>query len=766
MSDRRLRAPERWRAERWRAALLVLLVGCAHAEAEGTAELGPSEAPAPPPTATPIEASPITVRLPRDEGPFYPSQLRLAEGEAVPVEGERLERLADTQSCESCHPSAALQHHAGPHANASFGNPWYRSVIERLREDETFRESRHCAGCHDPLMLVSGRMEREIDPADPIVRAGVTCNVCHGITAATSDGNASYVLSTADPLIPDPNVPEEVERHRERMAPPVLRTPLLCGSCHRGFLGPEETHSGAFLSGIDELGAWRGSAFGGQRAQRIEPTEIEARECRHCHMDAEAADPGEFAATEGVIASHRFAGGHTPLAVDDDAQRARVEARMRTAASIDVAGFTRADGTFVPLAQGDELPVGERVVLELVIRNVGAGHRFPGGARDIRDHFVTVAVSDARGRSLGRAGDAYAAGDPEDPTAYALRTAVLDEDGAPDLEHLVHRFRALGWDHTIAPRDAALVRYAVEIPADAARPVRIEAALRARRHPVPFSRFACASSRTTRGHAFDVAARVAGLSALDTCAPEPVVEVATFSSDAITRPTWERLYEHALAASHDVQEALAFSIETAHLALEAAPQTPSVRAAILTLEADVLARTGRRDEALEVAARAEALVGPHPAIDRARGHAEAQVWRWSAAAEAFGRVAQAAPLDTEAQRDHARALGSMARGPETLVATALGLRLFPRDEQLLRSQSLAIGDLPAETARLAGLDDAAIERARAAFLRYRRPDDETQLRLACEQESPGCALDRLPVRVLALRGPGLRPAEGASHSEL
>jgi hypothetical protein len=93
----------------------------------------------------------------------------------------------------------------------------------------------------------------------------------------------------------------------------------------------------------------------------------------------------------------------------------------------------------------------------------------------------------------------------------------------------------------------------------------------------------------------------------------------------------------------------------------------------------------------------------------------------------------------------------MARGPETLEATALGLRLFPRDEQLLRSQSLALGDLPPEAARVAGLDDAALERARAAFLRYRRPDDETQLRLACEQESPPCALDRLPVRVLALR---------------
>jgi hypothetical protein len=732
---------------------LLLAAGCGRAGADAepavdpAAEPGPVAEPAEPPTPTAVE-----VRLPRDEGPFYPSQLRLAEGEMAPVDGERLERLADVESCASCHPSAAAQHHAGPHANASFNNPWYRSVIERLREDETFRESRHCAGCHDPLMLVSGRMEREIDPADPLVLAGVTCNVCHGITAATSDGNASYVLSTADPLLPDPNVPEQVEAHRERMAPPVLGTPLLCGSCHRGFLGAEETHTASFLPGIDELGAWRGSAWGEQQAQRIEPVALEGRECRDCHMDPEGGEPGEFSASDGAIASHRFAGGHSAIAVGDPAQTARVEARQRSAATIDVPGLTRADGSFVPLERGDEIPTGERVVFDVVIRNVGAGHRFPGGARDIRDHFVALRVLDARGRELAQAGRAYARGDAGDPSAFAMRTAVLDEEGRPEVEHLVHRFRALGWDHTIAPRDAAAVRYAVTIPADAARPIRVEATLRARRHHLAFSRFACEDQGTRRARAFDAAARAAGMPRLDACADEPIVDLASFRTDQPARPAWERLYEHAMALSHDVQEALAASERSAALALERAPEDATLaRAALLALVADVQARTGRRGEALATALRAEALSGPHPAIDRARGHAEAQVWRWAEAADAFGAVARAAPLDTEAQRDHARALGSLARGPETLAATARGLRLFPRDEQLLRSQALALGDLDEEALAAGRLDAGVLDASHAAFLRYRRPDDETQLRLACEQRVEGCARDRMPVPVIELR---------------
>jgi hypothetical protein len=232
-----------------------------------------------------------------------------------------------------------------------------------------------------------------------------------------------------------------------------------------------------------------------------------------------------------------------------------------------------------------------------------------------------------------------------------------------------------------------------------------------------------------------------------------VLRIASYVSTRESRPLWERLYEHAMALSHEVQEALHTATQSADLARAALPpelaEHALAEAAILTLEADIAARTGQRDEALRLANEAESLAGAHPAIDRARGHAEAQVWRWENAAVAFGAVARAAPLDTEAHRDHARALGSLARGEETLVATALGLRLFPRDEQLLRSQALAIGDC-ADRGIAACTEEGLRERAQAAFLRYRRPDEETQLRLACEQDVEGCARDRLPIPRITL----------------
>ncbi|MCC6873585.1 MAG: hypothetical protein IT378_04680, partial [Sandaracinaceae bacterium] len=384
---------------------------------------GESPAPHAPPPAPVVDAGPeLAPRLPNDEGPFYPSQVRLAEERAD------VERLADVGICTECHADSVAQHNASAHARSSFDNPWYRAVVDRVRQDAGFTASRHCAGCHDPLLLVSGAMDRPIEPSDPLARAGITCLVCHGIVETNTQGNASYTLSSAPIPIPDPADEEEVAAHRARLAPAPLRTPGLCGSCHRGFLG---THTGGahFLPGIDEIGPWRGSAWGDQQAQRIDDVTPPEGACRGCHMPSERIRGIELAAPEGFVASHRFAGGHSALAAHsgDASQLAAVEARQRSAATIDVAALVHEDGRRdLPVERGTVTP-GERVTFDVVIRNQAAGHFFPGGARDLRDHWVAVRVRDARGRVIAQAGTEHA--ERVDPSAFVLGTGVLDEEG-------------------------------------------------------------------------------------------------------------------------------------------------------------------------------------------------------------------------------------------------------------------------------------------------------------------------------------------------
>ncbi len=657
-----------------------------------------------------------------------PSQIRLAEDTA------NVEVLTGDDVCVECHRDEVAQHASSVHARSSFDNPWYRATVDRLREDVGFEASRHCAGCHDPVMLVAGSMDHPIEPNDPLTRVGVGCLVCHSIVDARSDGNGSYTLTSAPVPIPDPNDEDEIALHRARLVSPVLRTPKLCGSCHRGFLGTF-TGNASHLPGLDEAGPWRGSAWGGQHAQRLD--DVAPTECRGCHMPPEPRRRDDGSPTEHVGASHRFAGGHSALAAstDDERQLATIAARQSRAATIDVIGLVHEDGRRELIPERARVSAGERVTVDVVIRNVGVGHVFPGGARDLRDHYVTLKVFDANGALVAEAGTTHEVA--PDPTAFVLGTAVLAEDGTIEREHFTHRFRALAWDHTIGPRDARAARYAFVVPEGVALPLSFEATLVARRHTAGVRALGCEATRSARGRAFDDAVRAAGGVPIDACAPQPTTEIARTVAHArqrSSRPAWSRLYDHGLALLNDVSEHLEHARPSLSRAFALAPDAHA-RAQVRLELARLEARLARPDRALALADEVEATIGPHPAIDRVRGEAFERVWRFSEAADAYARVAAAAPLDTAAHRDHARSLGATGRSEEVEAAAAPGLALQPRDEGLLRSVAVAHDD----------------EASMRAYLTHRRPDDETALRLRCDANEPTCARDRLPIPTIELR---------------
>ncbi|MGB9338087.1 MAG: multiheme c-type cytochrome, partial [Polyangiales bacterium] len=146
-------------------------------------------------------------------------------------------RLAKTGDCADCHADVASHWANSVHAYASFDNPWYRASIDQFREQRGKEESRFCAGCHDPLLLISGDIDGEVTPDNDLAYAGITCLVCHSVESTRADGNASFTLTDATILLPDPANPEEIEAHRARLTMEPLRSAALCGSCHRSFSG-------------------------------------------------------------------------------------------------------------------------------------------------------------------------------------------------------------------------------------------------------------------------------------------------------------------------------------------------------------------------------------------------------------------------------------------------------------------------------------------------------------------------------------------------
>jgi len=707
------------------AAILLgfaaLLSGCGEAAARDDGR-------APRPRAPETDAAP-------DRAPLYPeTQLQLASGDPRDAA-----RLADTETCGACHPDALQTWQASAHARASFDNPWYRQAVDAIRDEVGREESRFCAGCHDPVLLVAGAMEEEVAPEDPRAHAGVTCMVCHGAQEARPDGNGSYTLSTRAVPLPDPADPEEIRAHVEALTPEPLRTASLCGSCHRGFLG---SHMGNphHLGGIDDLTAWSRSGYAGSAASRLDEP-VEAATCQGCHMPLERVSGRDFAADDaGRVHSHRVAGGHSAMAAGDPAQARAIEARLTGAARIDVAALTRDGRAHLP-ADGAPVRAGDAASVDVVVRNLATGHRFPGGTLDAQDTWIELSIEDAAGRRIASSGADHAANDEDG--AHRLEAVLVDDEGNAQRAHHVHRFRAKVFDHTLGPRDAAAVRYAFEVPVGATFPLRARARLLHRRHPEALRQAACDAQRSARGRAFASASEALGRRALDACAPQPITEIAEATvwlgagadgrepTGGATERAWRRHFDHALALIGDVQERLDDARPVLEAALAAAPDDRA-RAQILAQRARLEGRQGRLDEALAELDRAEGLIGSHPAIDRLRGDAHAQVWRWPDAAAAYARAAERAPADESRWTDLARALGSAGDDGRALDAADRGLSLAPRDESLLRSRYLA-------------LEGPSREAARARWLEHRAPDALDLLRRRCATRSPFCASERAPV---------------------
>ena len=650
-------------------------------------------------------------RLPRTPGAMSPSLVAIngvASGD----------QLADVDSCATCHPDVAAQWNSSAHSFASFGNPIYRYVVERVRSELGPEASRHCGGCHDMPLMVDGLMtsHEPIPSADLRAHSGVTCRLCHGIESTTNDGNGSYVLSAAPIDAPDLHDPASIARHKQQVAP-KLGTEL-CVGCHRGFLSPDMGMP-AHVSGIDEPGMWRASPYTGNGMARVD--QVDKKTCIDCHMASEPASSDEYGAKQGRVASHRFVGGHTWMASmrGDAEQLRRTQANLEGVASIDIEPWA-------PNA------------VDVVIRNLLVGHRFPGGVLDMQDTWIEVELFDAHGRRLASSGLQHEK-NPDDTEAHVLRTLMVDDKGRVLDEHEMAHFRSPVATQTLAPREAQAIRY--EFTAGAG-PLRVTARLRHRSRPLKSQLAACAAAHTLAGSQFLAGARGARDVTLDPCKPQPITLIAQTTRVLDGTPsTWQQQYEHGMALASVIVTRQDEARRTLEAALAAAPDDRA-RAMTEVQLGWVDAKQGKAESALARVERARKLLGGSPPVlDALLADANLRLNRYADAREPARRCTQSAPQNTAAWAVYARILVALGDHEAALAAATQGLALSPRDPDLLRSQATA----------LAALHDPRAAEAEAAFTRFRTPDTAATLRIACAKQDARCARERNPVPTLALR---------------
>jgi len=685
-------------------------------------------APSPPPRTVP---SPT---LPSAPGALAPAFTQTAGD----VDGNALAGTIDT--CETCHAEIAAQWRSSAHAASSFDNPIYRYSVERFRKGTSHPQSRFCAGCHDVALLVDGAMDAPVDPGDLRARAGVTCGVCHNATAATLDGNGSFSLTARKAVLPEDGDAASLEAHRRRYRPtPKQDESALCGACHRSFVSPS-VRPGHHLAGIDDVGAWQRSPFGGGELSRIEVEPVERQGCRDCHMAPEKADD-PAADARGRVRSHRFAGGHTWLASmnGDPAQRAATVAMLRKAMRLDVAAVRYTDGALHAPPEGAPLRAGQTLDLEVVLENRGAGHRFPGGTRDAHATWLEVVVEDGEGEPLAVSGTEGPSRD-----AHRLVAAVLDQNGHPVDNRDVHRFAAPGYDTTVPPRDVRLVRFRWTMPAEPPASMKVTVKLWHRSRRAEVAQLACAERRPNE---------------LDTCQTPPTTLVAEAHTTlgapqrAPATPEAVRLLALARGWNHGLVE----DLDAARPVLDAAARAAAdgsarLRGAIALERARLAGRQGRMPELDTWLAEVDGHLPGHPASAWVRAQALMRVFRHGEAAT-WLRVAAASSSDPRVDEALAVAFGSAGKPRAALRAASRGLALDPRQPDLLRVQWLSWSELFPASGSRPGTARRPGERAREAFLSHRRVDRAPQLRSRCSDEVPGCARERTPAHVHLLRAP-------------
>ena len=678
---------------------------------------GQAPTPQVPPQPAPAKLDP---RLPSAPGELAPSLVKLVGTSAGDVSDGT--QLADVDGCATCHADAAAQWSKSAHSFASFGNPIYRVNVELARTELGKKASNHCGGCHDMPLAVDGLMtgDAAIPAADLRAHSGVTCRLCHGVKSVSKDGNGSYVWSRA--AIDAPNVadPASVARHKAQVSVQSLGTEL-CVGCHRGFLSPDMGEGmPVHLSGLDEPGAWRSSAWAGNGMGRVD--KVDKKNCIDCHMEREPASAGEYGAKNGTIASHRFLGGHTWMAAmrgDLDHLR-RLQAKLEGAASIDVQPAPGADRAF-----------------DVVVRNLLVGHRFPGGVLDIQDTWIEVEARDATGKLVAESGLRHET-DAKDDDSHVLRTLVVDDKGEVLERHEMPRFRTQIAPQSLAPREAQAVRF--ELPAGVTATT-IVARLRHRSRTLAMQEEVCRAARTKEGRAFIAGAKGAREVELDPCKPQPITKIAETTYTVGSATTWDKEYEHGMALVGVVSERLDEARTVLERALADAPDGPpadgvpsSAKAMVIVQLGWVAAKQGRADDALALVAQARALLAPaNPAVlDNIAADALMRVWRWEEAIPPARAAAEHAPGNATAWMLLARCYGSVGDDKNALAAAAMGLELSPRDPDMLRSQATALAALHRPEA------DAAL----AAYDRFRSPDASAELRISCAADSPRCARER------------------------
>lgn len=188
-----------------------------------------------------------------EDRPFAPSLVQTASNWAYDPA-----TLSGSAGCgtSGCHSDILREWEPTAHRYAS-SDVAFQAVQRLMLEDVGAEATRYCAGCHDPIALLSGNKNVNVEGLTSVgADEGVSCIVCHSITQTDVRGNADYTVTQPvryigerrsgafSKWISDFLIRAYPQKHKETFALPLYKTAEYCGACHKQFIDEEVNQIG------------------------------------------------------------------------------------------------------------------------------------------------------------------------------------------------------------------------------------------------------------------------------------------------------------------------------------------------------------------------------------------------------------------------------------------------------------------------------------------------------------------------------------------
>ena len=342
----------------------------------------------------------------------------------------------------------------------------FRDVQEVLAEASGSADTRSCAGCHDPVALLSGARDGgSIRGNDLVMHEGNSCLVCHSVSETDTNGNGGYVLQIPQRYLfsGEQDSGEFWNRFLIRSYPqhhvasykrPLYEASEFCAACHKQTSTPGADTDIGLAQEQNEYDSWRQ----GHWYHDDDPEKTIS--CQGCHMPlVDSNDP----ANDGAHRSHRTLGGNMYIPVVQNLpggaeQASKTVEWLRGEIEIPEIADKWAEGPVVAMTiiAPDEIRPGELINLVLVLHNNKTGHDFPAGPLDILASWVEVKVVDNFGRTLLHLGDP----EGDKPTLDApivYKADWYDKRGLPVERHNIWEVVGASYKRSLQSSDADVV---------------------------------------------------------------------------------------------------------------------------------------------------------------------------------------------------------------------------------------------------------------------------------------------------------------------